>query len=125
MTTEKQLELFPSVATMVDEFATTAGQEKDVMMARTLIREEYKEWYEEVRDSAGKPENELKELADLVYVIFGYARAKGYDLESAVVAVHKNNMGRMFQPDGTIKHRDDGKVLKNKSYPKVDLSSYV
>jgi len=30
-------------------------------------------------------------------------------------------MGRMFQDDGTIKRREDGKVIKNPLYPKVDL----
>ena len=34
-------------------------------------------------------------------------------------------MGRMYQPDGTIKRRDDGKILKNKEYPKVDLADLV
>lgn len=117
--------MMPSVATMVDDFATTAEQPKDVQMARKLVREEYKEWEDEVNDSAGKPENELKELADLIYVVYGYCRAKGYDLEGAVQAVHDNNMGRMFQDDGTIKRRDDGKIIKNPNYPKVDLSPYV
>lgn len=137
--------LLPSVAQMVEDFASTAGQPKDVLMARRLVREEYKEWEDEVNDSAGKPENELKELADLIYVVYGYARAKGYDLEGAVQAVHDNNMGRMWHPCSTcsttshltrkcddcgdrgytIKRRDDGKVIKNPSYPKVDLSPYV
>lgn len=114
-----------SIATLVEEFATTAGQPKDVLMARKLVREEYKEWADEICDNASKPEDELKELADLIYVVYGYARAKGYDLEGAVQAVHLNNMGRMFQDDGSIKRRADGKILKNPSYPKVDLTKFT
>jgi len=114
-----------SVASMVEEFAITAEQEIDVPMSLKLVTEEFYELMEEVRDSASKPENELKEIGDLVYVLYGYARAKGYDLEEAVARIHKNNLGRMKQPDGTIKRRDDGKILKNKDYPKVNLEDLV
>jgi predicted HAD superfamily Cof-like phosphohydrolase len=68
---------------------------------------------------------ELKELADLTYVIFGYARVRGWNLLEAVSRVHENNMGRCVQPDGSIKRREDGKVLKNPDYPAVDLSDLV
>jgi hypothetical protein len=50
---------------------------------------------------------------------------KGYNLDKAVERVHENNMGRMYQPDGTILRRDDGKVMKNKDFPKVDLVDLV
>lgn len=126
----RQLELFDdprdqSVASMVEEFATTADQPKNVTMSRELIHEEYKELIGEWSDSSSKPSNELKELGDLVYVAFNYARVKGYDLEEALKRIHKNNMGRMVQPDGTILRRDDGKIIKNKDYPKVNLEDLV
>ena len=134
MTKEEQLELFAyyepvslsdprdqSIAEMVDEFAVAADQPKDILMSKKLVLEEFQELVDEWSDSASKPENRLKEMGDLVYVLFANARAEGYDLEEAVKRIHKNNMGRMFQPDGTIKRRDDGKILKNKEYPKVYL----
>jgi len=112
---------------MVDEFATTAKQPANKEMSIDLIWEEACEWYDEVTDPEGHhhPVAELKELADLVYVAYGRARTMGYNLEEAVARVHKNNMGRMKQPDGTIQFREDGKVMKNKDYPKVDLSDLV
>jgi predicted HAD superfamily Cof-like phosphohydrolase len=67
----------------------------------------------------------LKELSDLVYVVFGLANAKGWDLMEAVRRVHANNMGRCMQPDGSVKRREDGKIIKNKDYPAVDLSDLV
>ena len=69
--------------------------------------------------------SELKELADLVYVCYGYANACGYDLDEAIRRVHENNVGRCVQPDGSIKRREDGKILKNEDYPKVDLGDLV
>jgi len=64
-------------------------------------------------------------LADLVYVIYGFANAKGWDLDEAIRRVHVNNLGRCIQPDGTIQRRVDGKILKNKDYPKVNLEDLV
>lgn len=74
---------------------------------------------------SGSTESGLKELTDLVYMCYGYANFKGWDMDESLRRVHENNMGRMYQPDGTIKYREDGKVLKNKEYPAVDLSDLV
>ena len=106
---------------MVREFAEISGQEENSVLYETLVVEEFKEWQEEWSDT----EADLKELADLVYVIYGYANVLGYDLDEALRRVHANNLGRIRQPDGTIKRREDGKIEKNKSYPKVKLSDLL
>jgi len=49
----------------------------------------------------------------------------GYDLDEAVRRVHENNVGRCVQPDGSVKRREDGKIIKNKDYPKVNLTDLV
>ena len=112
---------YPTPMDMVKYYYKTAGIKPDVTTTEYLVHEEYDEWLEE--DSG--TEGELKELADLVYVIYGYALAQGYDLDEALCRVHSNNIGRMTQPDGTIKRRDDGKIIKNPDYPKVDLSDLL
>ena len=91
-----------------------------INLRKTLIKEEALEVIE-----ATEPEHLLKELADLVYVAYGFAVTFGWNLDESVKRVHENNIGRMKQPDGTIKYREDGKVEKNKTYPKVDLSDLV
>ena len=105
---------------MVQEFAKVTGQVPKVDLYEKLIYEEYDEWLEEI-----DPSKELKELSDLVYVIFGYANAMGWDLMEAVRRVHVNNLGRCKQQDGTIQRREDGKIIKNPAYPAVDLSDLV
>jgi len=116
-------------ADMVSEYAEVSQQEGTEALYRRLIEEEYTELEDEMlymKMAKGDiPENELKEMADLVYVLHGYARVKGYDLDKAVERVHQNNMGRMLQPDGTILRRDDGKVIKNKDFPKVNLTDLI
>ena len=108
---------------MVKEFSRLTGQVPDADLYATLIMEEFNEWKSEY--FVVTTESELKELADLVYVIYGYANAMGWDLEEALQRVHDNNVGRCVQPDGTVKRREDGKILKNKDYPKVDLGDLV
>lgn len=119
---------------LVEQYRLTARQEKNPETSADLIGEEYSEWLTECEKKLNwgwinppkyYPTKELKELADLVYVIFGYANSRGWDLTKAVNRVHDNNMVRMFQPDGTIKYREDGKVMKNKECPNVDLSDLV
>lgn len=118
---------------MVKEYAKVSGQVPDVKLYSRLIDEEFGEWGDETWRATGinisgedyNPAAELKELADLLYVIYGYANARGWDVGEALERVHKNNMGRMYQTDGTIKRRADGKIIKWEGYSKVDLSDLV
>jgi predicted HAD superfamily Cof-like phosphohydrolase len=112
-------------ADMVSEYAEVSQQEGTEELYCNLVKEEYWELVDEMYTDKGDPKNELKEMADLIYVLYGYARVKGYNLDKAVERVHQNNMGRMYQPDGTILRRDDGKVMKNKDFPKVNLGDLV
>jgi len=122
---------YPTPLEMVKHYQKVTEQKVDRLLYERLIREEYAEWKTEtpIIASAMKhpynPEAELKELADLVYVIYGYGNARGWNLDEALYRVHSNNLGRMYQPDGSIKRREDGKIEKNKGYPKVDLSDLV
>lgn len=106
---------------MVREFVTISGQKPNPDLYSKLISEEFYEWLEAYEGT----QEELKELADLLYVIYGYANARGWDIEEAFRRVHENNLGRMYQPDGTIKRREDGKIIKNPDYPKVALGDLV
>ena len=115
---------------MVKEFAETMGQEPNPELSATLVDEEYTEWGDEhYGNSHGHfgytDEKELKELSDLVYVIYGYASVRGWNLDEAVRRVHENNIGRCVQPDGSINRSETGKILKNKDYPKVELGDLV
>jgi predicted HAD superfamily Cof-like phosphohydrolase len=112
-----------TVPQMVKEFAVKTQQFPQPFLYAGLIAEEADEWRSEyLRDTR---EEQLKELADLVYVIYGFANAKGWDLNEAVQRVHENNLGRCIQPDGSVQRRADGKILKNPDYPKVDLTDLV
>lgn len=104
---------------MTKAFSKAMQQNLDPQVAAGLIMEEYMEWWD-----ATSPEEELKELADLVYVVYGYANVKGWDLDEAVRRVHKSNMSKLDEEGKPIR-REDGKILKGPRYKKPDLGDLV
>jgi predicted HAD superfamily Cof-like phosphohydrolase len=132
MITQEDIHAFTGIDTtpldMVREFTYSMGQPLDEKhgfsrkledMRWSLIKEEFAE----VRDAVGYSEI-LKELADLVYVTYGYAATYGWDLDEAVRRVHKSNMSKLGV-DGKPLKRPDGKVLKGPNYKKPDLTDLV
>ena len=81
-----------------------------------LIEEEYSELRDEYTTEldSGSLENQLKELADLVYVCYQYAVSRGWDLDTALDRVHDSNMSKLV--DGKPLRREDGKILKGYQY---------
>lgn len=61
----------------------------------------------------GKVTKEL--LSDLIYAIFSYADAMGWDLNEAYRRVHISNLSKLGD-DGKPELREDGKILKSKNY---------
>lgn len=66
-------------------------------------------------------EDLAKELADLLYVVYGTAEELDISLEEVFKVVHKSNMSKVWE-DGTVKRNDFGKVLKPPTYTRPDLS---
>ena len=100
----------------------------DLLKMRTkLIEEETKEVVQETlwEDAYGNPKinkAELtKELADLLYVTYGFAVTFGLPIDEVFERVHRSNMSKLAA-DGKPVYRDDGKVLKGPNYqpPKLD-----
>ena len=90
-------------------------------MQRDLIAEEYLEFRQSMREGF---EQELKEIADLVYVCFQYCKNMEWDLEEALDRVHKSNMSKLGL-DGKPIRRADGKVLKGPNYQPPILTDLV
>ena len=88
-----------------------------------LIAEEYGEFRQEgVYEGTA---NELKELCDLIWVLYGYAIIKGYNLTGAFNEVAKSNMSKIDLVTGKVIKRADGKVEKPSYYKPADVSEYV
>lgn len=117
---EKPLYSGYSPLKMVKQFASSMNQKLDREVAAGLVEEEYTEWW----NAYAEPVEELKELADLVYVTYGYANVRGWNLDEAVRRVHASNMSKLGD-DGKPIYREDGKVLKGPNYKKPDLGDLV
>lgn len=89
---------------------------KIARLRRELISEEYHEAIEALFD--GNVEHIAKELADLLYVVYGTALAYGIDLEAVFDEVHRSNMTKLWD-DGKPHFGPNGKVLKPASYSKA------
>ena len=69
-------------------------------------------------------EGTLKELCDLLYVVYGFGAVLGFDVDAAFSLVHYSNMQKL-QPDGSVKYRLDGKILKPQNWKGPDLVSLL
>lgn len=79
-----------------------------------LIKEET----EEVEFELFRVDNKkrlAKELADLLYVVYGTAATYGIDADVVFNRVHESNMSKLGE-DGKPIYRNDGKVLKGPNY---------
>ncbi|MFZ1382588.1 MAG: nucleoside triphosphate pyrophosphohydrolase family protein [Scrofimicrobium sp.] len=63
-------------------------------------------------------------LADLVYVIYGMALESGIDLDEVLAEVHSSNLSKLM-PDGSVKRREDGKVLKGPNFRQPDVAGVL
>lgn len=113
---------------MVREFATSMRQPINQTYRTVSHLEDLRfrlvtEEFEEVA-KAESAEELLKELADLVYVTYGYAATYGWDLDEAVRRVHSSNLSKLGS-DGKPLYREDGKILKGPRYAPPDLSDLV
>ena len=94
-------------------------------MQMTLIREEFNELLEAHinEDSDEDKLHTLKELADLVFVCYQYAVARGWNLDIALKRVFESNMSKFV--DGVALRREDGKILKGPNYHPPFLNDLV
>lgn len=95
---------------------------EDVALRRSLIAEEAREVDEALASYV--LEDIAKELADLVYVVYGTALTYGIDLDVVLAEVHRSNMSKLGD-DGRPVLRADGKVLKGPHYREADIAGLL
>lgn len=91
-------------------------------MQKCLIDEEYFEFCKAFREEGF--EEQLKELADLVYVCYQYAAAKEWDLDVALKRIHQSNLSKLDEYGKPIL-REDGKILKGPCYQPPNLKDLI
>lgn len=83
-----------------------------------LLQEEFTEY---MQASANDDIVEVADaIADIIYVLLGTALEYGIPIGRVFAEVHRSNMAKMFS-DGTVRRRDDGKILKPESWTPPDI----
>jgi predicted HAD superfamily Cof-like phosphohydrolase len=118
--------------TDVTVFMTAAGQsippfnanrsdQSDLYMK--LIQEEYTELMdaEAVSDDA-----EICDACfDLMWVIVGYMKSRGWDCENIWDEGAKSNLSKIDSATGKVKKREDGKILKPEGWRPPNFAKFV
>lgn len=118
----------------LDGIGKKPGNMQDIVLQLNLIMEEFDEFVEAVNnwrevdisdveacDKAVK--DFFKEIGDLQYVMSGFYVLMGIPIESIYMKVHESNLSKLT--GGKLLTREDGKVLKGKSYKAPNLSKEV
>lgn len=92
-----------------------------IRLRYSVMKEEIDEWKSSAIYNQDTPER-AKELADILYTVFGTIIAEGMQdiIEPVFDAVHISNMSKGTNGKPVI--RADGKILKGEDYKEPDLS---
>ncbi len=116
----------------VKQFMDTFGQEvksspefpdqRTQELRVELIKEELRELQEAI--DAKDIVEVADALTDILYVVYGAGASFGIDLDACFEEVHESNMSKLM-PDGTVKYREDGKIMKGPNYFTPDLKKVL
>jgi len=99
-------------------------------MQLNLIEEEFREVMDAADHLTLDPKdtkirtNFLKELADLVFVIYQMAATYDLDLDEAMKRIYESNLSKLGE-DGKPIFRSDGKVMKGPNYKPPVLDDLI
>ena len=105
--------------TDVSVFLTAVGQQVPVKpigetdqskLYKKLIDEEYHEFLEAFYTD--DTVEEIDACFDMMWVIIGYMKSRGWDCENIWDEGAKSNLSKIDPVTGLVKRRDDGKILK-------------
>ena len=120
------------VFTDVTVFMTAAGQSIPPFNANrseqsdlyfNLIKEEYRELMDANLD---QNDTEICDACfDLMWVIAGYMKSRGWDCENIWDEGAKSNLSKIDSVTGLVKRREDGKILKPEGWKPPDFAKFV
>lgn len=101
----------------------TVDENPQSLLYKELIREEIKEFWE--ADSANDDTERLDACFDMIWVIIGYARSRGWDINAAWDEGAKSNLSKIDPTTGLVRRREDGKILKPDGWKEPNFSQFV
>jgi predicted HAD superfamily Cof-like phosphohydrolase len=121
------------VFTDVTVFLKAVGQETPAFAQETvsdqaelykkLIEEEYSEFIE--ADNNNDDVERIDACFDMIWVIVGYMKSRGWDCENIWDEGAKSNLSKIDPVTGLVKRREDGKILKPEGWKPPDFTKFV
>ena len=88
-----------------------------------LIGEEYHEFLESISDNDDT--EQLDACFDMIWVIVGYMKARGWDCDASWDEGAKSNLSKIDPATGLVKRREDGKILKPEGWKPPNFAKFV
>ena len=88
-----------------------------------LIEEEYNEFAEAIEQDDDA--EQLDACFDMMWVIIGYMKARGWDCEAAWDEGAKSNLSKIDAATGKVIRREDGKILKPEGWQPPNFKKFV
>lgn len=110
----------------VVKFIEACGQEpsdENAKLYSKLITEEYGEFIK-ARWNNDDVE-QLDACMDMIWVILGYCKMKGFNVDGAWAEVTRSNLDKINLHTGKVIKREDGKVLKPEGWTPPQLEQFT
>ncbi len=99
------------------------GETDQSKLYKKLIDEEYQEFLEAyyTADTA----EEIDACFDMMWVIIGYMKSRGWDCENIWDEGAKSNLSKIDPATGLVKRREDGKILKPEGWKPPNFTKFA
>lgn len=121
------------VFTDVTVFLKAVGQETPAKPQQTvsdqaqlykqLIEEEVAEFWE--AEAVGDDVEEIDACFDMIWVIVGYMKSRGWDCEGIWDEGAMSNLSKIDSVTGSVRKREDGKILKPEGWQPPDFKKFA
>jgi len=92
-------------------------------MYRELVDEERMEMLD--AEDASDEIEEFDAVLDQIVVLIGYGLSRGWPMNAGWAEVVRSNMAKIDPYSGTVRRREDGKILKPEGWTPPDLDSLL
>lgn len=103
--------------------ASSIPEDAQAKLYKKLIIEEFAEFIES--DIDNDDTERLDACFDMIWVIVGYMKSRGWDCDAAWDEGAKSNLSKIDPTTGLVRRREDGKILKPEGWKEPDFSQFV
>lgn len=120
----EDVEKFLVAVGQVPPDAPVEGETAVSELYKKLIKEEVEEFWE--AEAVADDTEMLDACFDMIWVIVGYARSRGWNLYKAWEEGAKSNLCKIDPETGLVRRRpEDGKILKPEGWKEPDFKQFV